>query len=439
MDSPAVGRAPPGFSMDIEQETDPFARRATLQRSPQNCLQTTLCEGKENYEPISLCDAIAKMGSILEGLSATIFLKGQRHINQLLKDEITNLVSIQKRAETLCALASNQVETTRASKSTQTSTKNNEQSATQSDPRKNTPKRPRESLSGNRKTPPKKAKGAARPSTGAILPQAATGATVTEQTKPKGNVWTKVQNPQSRRARQDAIVLTGKGCTYADLLKSVRSDPTLQHLSGDVQAIRKTASGDLLLRLSKARVHSTKEVEDAVGKALGDRAAVKSLADTAEVVIKDLDELATIEEVQKAVESALEQPGVSVRAIRKTVHGMQIAFLSLPLALARKLSAQSKIRIGWSVCRIQMQMRPKRCFKCFEFGHIVANCKSKIDHSGKCFNCGLPGHTAKGCTKAPNCLLCAREAASGSSHQADHAAGSFKCPFFKEALKNCKC
>lgn len=61
---------------------------------------------------------------------------------------------------------------------------------------------------------------------------------------------------------------------HADLLKSVRGDPTLQHLSGDVQAICKTASVGPLQRLSKARVHSTKEVEDAVGKALGDRAAV---------------------------------------------------------------------------------------------------------------------------------------------------------------------
>lgn len=205
MDSPAVGPAPPGLNMDIEQETDPFARRATLQRTPQNCLQMSLCKGQGNYEPKSLSDALFKMGSVLEGLSATIFLKGQRHINQLMKDKITNLVSIQKRADTLCAQASNQVETTRASKSTQTSTKTGGLSATQSDPRKSTPKRPRESLSENRKTPPKKAKGAARPSTGAYLPQAAAGSRETKQTKPKGNVWTKVQNPQSRRGRQDAI------------------------------------------------------------------------------------------------------------------------------------------------------------------------------------------------------------------------------------------
>lgn len=132
---------------------------------------------------------------------------------------------------------------------------------------------------------------------------------------------------------------------------------------------------------------------------------------------------------------SLKSPG----SLRKTVHGMQIAFLSLPVALARKLGEMAKIRIGWSVCRIQMQMRPKRCFKCFEFGHIAVNCKSNADHTGKCFNCGLPGHNAKGCTKAPSCLLCARELTSGSSQQADHAAGSFKCPFFKEAMKNCKC
>lgn len=274
-----------------------------------------------------------------------------------------------------------------------------------------------------------------------MFPSAASKHSDTAQAEQKEREWTKVQKPQHRRVRQDAIILTGKGCTYADLLKSVRGDPSLQHLSGDVEAVRKTANGDLLLRLSKARAHSTKEVEDAVGKALGNRAAVKSLADTAEVAIRDLDELATTEEVQKAVESVLDQPGVSVsvRSLRKTVHGMQIAFLSLPVASARKLDELAKIKIGWSVCRIQMQMRPKRCFKCFDFGHIAVNCKSNADHTGKCFNCGLPGHNAKGCTKAPSCLLCARELGPGSSQRADHAAGSFKCPFYKEALKNCKC
>jgi len=42
-------------------------------------------------------------------------------------------------------------------------------------------------------------------------------------------------------------------CSYADILKVVKSDPSLKHLSKDVQGVRKTAKGDLLLRLTKSQ------------------------------------------------------------------------------------------------------------------------------------------------------------------------------------------
>lgn len=66
-----------------------------LLRTPENegpAVHTSLIESLEFvYDPKSLKEAISKMGSILEELSAVIFNKGQQHINQFVKDEISKI------------------------------------------------------------------------------------------------------------------------------------------------------------------------------------------------------------------------------------------------------------------------------------------------------------------------------------------------------------
>lgn len=79
-------------------------------------------------------------------------------------------------------------------------------------------------------------------------------------------------------------------------------------------------------RLCNTLVHSIKELEKAVGKVFGHRTAVNSLVDTTDVVLRDLDELATIDEVPKAVDSALGECGAIIRSVHE-------AFLSLRVSL----------------------------------------------------------------------------------------------------------
>jgi len=84
------------------------------------------------------------------------------------------------------------------------------------------------------------------------------------------------------RFRADAIAVSGVGtCSYSDILKIVKSDPSLKHLSNDVRSIRKAANGVLLLKLDKKPTHNTDEMKDAVSKALDSCAVVKKLTETA--------------------------------------------------------------------------------------------------------------------------------------------------------------
>lgn len=196
-----MGPAPSGLNqMDKEQDSDPFRRRPVLLRTPEKdgpTLYTPPIKSlKMAYDPKSLKDAIAKMGSILKGLSAVIFNKGQRHINQLMKDEITNLMSIQKKASTLCAQVEKKNANTltcslgvaSSNKSTQTdSAKFVQHTSTESAGHKRTPKRPRESLSGSRTTPPKKPKNVAKGPTAPIDNNGKSEAGDTAPKKPHGD------------------------------------------------------------------------------------------------------------------------------------------------------------------------------------------------------------------------------------------------------------
>lgn len=93
------------------------------------------------------------------------------------------------------------------------------------------------------------------------------------------------------------------------------------------KGIRKTESeSDLLPRLS-CRVHSIKELEEDVR---GHRTAVNSLVDTTDVVLRVLDEPATIEEVPKAVDSALGECGPIIKSVHEAFLSLGVSLIACP-------------------------------------------------------------------------------------------------------------
>ncbi|TDG38478.1 hypothetical protein AWZ03_015100, partial [Drosophila navojoa] len=93
------------------------------------------------------------------------------------------------------------------------------------------------------------------------------------------------------------------------MLRVVKSDPNLKHQSCDLQDIRKTAKGFLVLQLSRA---SAAALYEAVGKALGDRAVVKTLKEFSQIEIRDLDELASKKEILEAIRVQLKDSSLPI-------------------------------------------------------------------------------------------------------------------------------
>ncbi|KAL7726808.1 hypothetical protein ACLKA6_001519 [Drosophila palustris] len=259
----------------------------------------------------------------------------------------------------------------------------------------------------------------------------------------KKNDWTEVKRKKQRpkvASRPDAIIVK---CTektpYADILKMMNAEPTLQNLKGSVQGIRKSANGEMILRMQKQSDPATEQLHTALKAVLTDKAAIKSVHDTITIEVFNIDETISADEVLLALCACYEGdiPFEAVPTMRKAYGGKQIATLALQPSLATNLLDIKKVRIGWNLCQVRLKIEPKRCYRCMGYGHTSFQCKSEHPVPKEtCFKCGDTGHTAKVCTNMPKCLLCTRQGS--EADQVGHSVLSRSCPVYKTALKELK-
>ncbi|CAB0028942.1 unnamed protein product [Trichogramma brassicae] len=214
--------------------------------------------------------------------------------------------------------------------------------------------------------------------------------------------------PVQRRARHrpDVIVIKAKDASkYADILRSLKSDPTLQQKVGSsVNNIRRSAAGALMLQLKKG-VENASDLGEELGKVLGTAATASALLHTSTIEIKDLDECATKEEVTAALDALLGVP-VSKRATLAEARPRANRLGELPHPCSR------------GGCALLPLLEP---------GHVAARCKGP-DRTELCYRCGQKGHQAKDCKGQPSCVLCRERGA--DDHR--HATTSSSCPLARK-------
>lgn len=242
----------------------------------------------------------------------------------------------------------------------------------------------------------------------------------------------KRKKKRGKRPKPDVMIITTKGETsYADILRKLKGDPGLKGLGDEVNKIRRTQKGDLLLELKSSSV--AEKFNDRVLTSLNGCAEVKTRKQEIVIECMDLDDITTESEIGNALALALNLPELDekiVKSLRRTPVGTQIAKISLPVGVARKALELRRIKIGWSICRLKETITVTKCFRCLEYGHTVRFCGSKIDRSNRCRKCGEEGHFARACTSEARCILCNARGA----EDLRHVTGSFKCPVFRKAL-----
>lgn len=241
-----------------------------------------------------------------------------------------------------------------------------------------------------------------------------------------------------RKVRPSALIVRPEDkAKYADILKRIKMDEPTRVAGECVDKIRRTAAGDMLIIVSKGQEAKRQALQQALTNVLGDDAKVVSKGPQEDLEIRDLDEEATRAEILDALRKAADEEndldeGV-IKSLRKGFRGTQTASITLPMAVSRKILSQgSKIRIGFVNCRLVEVVKPLKCFKCWHYGHLATNCKSKTDRSSQCIKCGKSGHKIADCKETARCALCTE---ADPTADCAHVAGSSKCPAYQQALQ----
>lgn len=243
----------------------------------------------------------------------------------------------------------------------------------------------------------------------------------------------KPRKKRSSKQRPDALLVKpSEGKSYADVLSEIREKVKPEEKGAVIKTLRKTRAGDLLIELGQSS-ESKSDFGADLQSVLGTKASVRLLVPKTTLEVRDLDELATEEEVTVAVKSVL---GASVESkvfvSKANARGQKMAIITVGAKEAAKLLSEGHLKVGWVSCRVREKLAVTRCFKCLGFGHVAIRC-SGPDRSKFCFKCGGQDHRASACKATESCVLCAQAGLKGDSIK--HASGSSRCQAYKQALQ----
>lgn len=233
--------------------------------------------------------------------------------------------------------------------------------------------------------------------------------------------------------RTAAVIITlqpgalEKGEDYRSVLAKVQNRISLNDCGITELSLRSTAMGSKIIEIPGPQgAERADSLASKLQEAVGDLVTVARPIKKVDIRIIDIDDTVSKEDVVKAVADRGGCESTHIRAgdIHYYGRGMGALHMSLPAVAAKTLVEEGRLKVGWSVTRIQaLEARPLRCFKCMGVGHTQPLCPSTTDRRANCYKCGEIGHKAAVCVVLkPRCAIC-----SEAGKPADHIMGSVVC------------
>jgi len=251
-----------------------------------------------------------------------------------------------------------------------------------------------------------------------------------EEIKEKGKIEDKIKSVKVKRRVPNTAAISIKGSktefSYAEALKKARTAISLEEMEINAPRIRKGMNGATIIEI-KGTDNNKKadELAKKIQHILKDDALVTRPKIKGEYKVIGFDESISAEEIiwVTAQEGDCLPEDVKVNSIRVTKSGLRIAWIKCPIEAAIKISAKSKVKVGWTIAKTELlQARPLQCFRCWRIGHVKDMCKSERDYKLHCFQCGRTGHRAKTCGNKPCCIIYTE-----LKMDSNHRVGSTKC------------
>lgn len=228
----------------------------------------------------------------------------------------------------------------------------------------------------------------------------------------------------TRKPTTEAVFVKGTGKTYADLLRTVRNQVSLEGTDIKIAGVRKTAAGEIMISMAgggQAELLKQKIIEGVQG------ITARTRSTDVVLIIKGIDGAATTQEVQTAIEgdtSTDKDGGVKEIRMSPAYGGNETATVTVTQEAAQRLLQDGRVRIGWTSCRIMEKIEVLKCYRCWIYGHVAAACTG-TDRTETCVKCGQQGHKVKECGHNPYCVICKVEG---------HRTGSGGCPVHRRML-----
>jgi len=163
------------------------------------------------------------------------------------------------------------------------------------------------------------------------------------------------------RAAAVAIRTTDDTISYADVLKKARQEVSLGELGIKVTKIRRGLNGSIMIEIPGRDNSKAKMLADKLKEKLDEKEIIISRPTTmAEMMITGLHESVTKEEVADIIteygECLAEE--VKVGIIKRMYNGLGMIWARCPLRAANVMAKEEKIRIGWTIAKVELL--PKR-------------------------------------------------------------------------------
>lgn len=142
---------------------------------------------------------------------------------------------------------------------------------------------------------------------------------------------------------------------------------------------------------------------------LGADATITTPVAKGDLRLVGFDESVQVEDITRVVAEVgeCEELALQVSPIRPMRNGLFMTWVKCPLAIAVKVAKCMKIRLGWTMARVELlEAKAIQCFRCWKFGHTKSVCQSATDMKGFCFRCGQNDHQVKVCQNEYSCHPC---------------------------------
>lgn len=248
--------------------------------------------------------------------------------------------------------------------------------------------------------------------------------------RPKERVGKPI-NPINSRQRGEALsIAMGGNLTFAEIVGKLKENTGPE--AHGIRGLRRTQNGNLLVEFNKGR-DSTELYNKLISK-MDESCTIRRMIPKMDIEILDIDPTVETEELKETIQKNINvgRQDIRIKIFKTTKVGLKRAIVEIPTKGMINLEGKTKLKIGWTMCRVKVITKVTRCFKCHDIGHRAISCHIIGDEHLVCRKCGEPGHTITECKGTPRCILCIKR---GYKGDIGHVAGSFRCPVYGEAVR----